>query len=167
MKNCSAKFSELNALEKDVIFPFASEAKFSMHELLEYLLHLTGPAAVRITSFSITEIAIRSFLNLMENGRITSLECIFDLAVKRHRLGLLYFMNNVVSSIALTKNHSKLILVKNSVWNVTVIGSANFNVNDKIETGVISTQREFFRFFDQRFTRWFQEGIILSKDEFN
>lgn len=167
MKDCSNKFSGLKPIEKETIFPFASEGTFSMHELLEFLLQKTGPANVRIMSFSITEVAIRFFLNLMENGSIQKLECIFDLTVKRHRLGLLFFMNNVVSALSLTKNHSKLILIQNSKWMISVVGSANFNVNDKIEAGVISTQPEFFRFYDERFTRWFNQGILVDSDEFN
>ncbi len=167
MKNCSNKFSGLKPIEKETIFPFASEGTFSMHELLEFLLQKTGPASVRIMSFSITEVAIRSFLTLMENGSIEKLQCIFDLTVKRHRLGLLYFMNNVVSAISLTKNHAKLILIQNNEWKITVVGSANFNVNDKIEAGVISSQPKFFRFYDERFSKWFSEGILVSKDEFN
>lgn len=167
MKDCSNKFSGIKPIEKEIIFPFSSEGTFSMHELLEFLLQRTGTASVRIMSFSITEVAIRSFLNLMENNRIEKLECIFDLTVKRHRLGLLFFMNNVVSAVSLTKNHSKLILIENSHWKITVVGSANFNVNDKIEAGVISTQSEFFRFYDERFTRWFNQGILVNSDEFN
>jgi len=167
MKSYLSKFSELKPIVQNTFFPFSSEGTFSMHELLEFLLQKTGPATVRIMSFSITEVAIRSFLNLMENGSIEKLECIFDLTVKRHRLGLLYFMNNVVSAISLTKNHSKLILIQNSDWMLSVVGSANFNVNDKIEAGVISTQSEFFNFYNERFTRWFNQGILVSKDEFN
>jgi hypothetical protein len=167
MKSCSNKFSGIQPVEPEKIFPFFSEGTYSMHELLEFLLQKTGPATVRVMSFSITEVAIRTFLNLMENGNIKKLECIFDLTVKRHRLGLLYFMNNVVSAISLTKNHAKLILIQNKNWKITVVGSANFNVNDKIEAGVISTQPDFFNFYNERFNLWFNQGILVSKDEFN
>ena len=167
MKNYSNKFSELQTVDQNVIFPFSTEGTFSMHELLEFLLQKTGPATVRVMSFSITEVAIRTFLNLMEHGSIEKLECIFDLTVKRHRLGLLYFMNNVVSAISLTKNHAKLILIQNKKWKITVAGSANFNVNDKIEAGVISTQPDFFDFYNEKFNQWFNQGILVSKDEFN
>jgi hypothetical protein len=167
MKSCSNKFSGLKPIEKETIFPFASEGTFSMHELLEFLLQKTGPATVRVMSFSITEVAIRTFLNLMEHGSIKKLECIFDLTVKRHRLGLLYFMNNVVSAISLTKNHAKLILIQNKNWKITVVGSANFNVNDKIEAGVISAQPDFFNFYNEQFNQWFNQGILVSKDEFD
>jgi hypothetical protein len=166
MKNYPDKFSKLNPVVQNTVFPFVSEGTFSMHELLEFLLQKTGPASVRIMSFSITEVAIRTFSNLMDNGDIKTLECIFDLSVKRHRLGLLYFMNNVVTGVALTKNHSKIILIENNDWKIAVVGSANFNVNDKIEAGTISTRPEFYDFFTEHFTGWFSKGIIMTKDEF-
>jgi hypothetical protein len=166
MKNLSDKFEGIQEIKQNVTFPFASEGTFSMHELLEFLLTKTGPASVRITSFSITEAAVRSFLNLMEAGVILRLECLFDISVKRHKLGLLYFVNNVASSIALAKCHAKLILIENDKWRISVIGSANFQVNDKIEAGVISTQPGFLKFYWNRFTLWFLKGILISKDEF-
>jgi len=167
MNNLSNKFNGIQKITRDVTFPFVSEGEFSMHELLEFLLEKTGPAKVSITSFSITEAAVRSFLYLMETGIILHLECLFDLSVKRHKLGLLNFANNIATSIALAKCHAKLILIENDNWSVSVIGSANFQVNDKIEAGVISTRPEFLQFFRDRFTCWFLKGLLISKDEFN
>jgi hypothetical protein len=167
MKGFSNKFSNFPRIEQNTTFPFASEGEFSMHELMEFLVLKTGPAKMRITSFSITEAAVRSFLHLMETGVILRLECLFDLSVKRHKLGLLYFVNNVASSIALAKCHAKLILIENREWKISVIGSANFQVNDKIEAGVISTRPEFLEFYWNRFSLWFFKGILVSKDEFD
>jgi len=167
MRNLSNKFAGIREIRQNETIPFTSEGEFSMHELLEYLLLKTGPAKVRITSFSITEAAVRSFLHLMETGVILSLECLFDLSVKRHKLGLLNFANNIATSIALTKCHAKLILIENSDWKISVAGSANFQVNDKIEAGVISTCPEFLTFYLDRFSIWFTKGILISKDEFN
>jgi len=167
MKNYSNKFDKLQNLEANVTFPYVSEGEFSQHQLLEFLLTHTDAAQVQIASFSITEVAIRSFLNLIEKKYINNLTCIFDLSVRRHRLGLLYFMNNVVNSIALTKNHSKLILIKNLHWEITVVSSANFNVNDKIEAGVISTEKRFYDFYLKQFNNWFNKEILVTRDEFN
>ncbi len=167
MKNCSNKFNKLQSLEANITFPYVSEGEFSMHQLLEFLLTQTGAAKVHIASFSITEVAIRSFLNQIEKKYISDLTCIFDLSVRRHRLGLLYFMNNVVNLIALTKNHSKLILIENIRWKVTVISSANFNVNDKIEAGIISTEKRFYDFYLKQFNQWFDKGLLVTENEFN
>jgi len=167
MKNLSKKFRKIPEIEKNKTIPFASAAEFSMHELLEFLLQKTGPATVRVSTFSISEIAIRSFFNLMEQGTIYRLECLFDLSVKRHKLGLLYFVNNIASSIAISKNHAKFILIENADWAIVVVGTANFQVNDKNEVGIISTEPGFYKFYSDIFADWFLKGILITQDEFN
>jgi hypothetical protein len=151
-------------LSKNSNLPYWSDADFSMHELLECLLEQTGPASVRISSFSITEIAVRAFSNLQERGLITGLKCLFDFSVKQHRLGLLFFASNVLTHISLCKCHAKLILIKNDEWRVAVVGSANFNVNDKKEVGIISSVESIFNMFSKKYDDWFSEAMIIDRD---
>jgi len=153
-------------LEKNKTIPYFSDGEFSMHELLEHLLTQTGNARVSISSFSVTEIAVRTFLRLTESGLIKSLHCLFDLNVKRHHLDMLYFTSNVVSSIGLTKNHSKMILISNDHWRIVVVSSANFNVNDKKEVGIISTERNIYNQCLQKFKIWFHSSIKIDRDDF-
>lgn len=152
-------------LSQNQNIPFWSDGDFSMHELLEYLLMQTGKASVRISSFSITEIAIRSFSRLQENGLISELKCLFDFTVKQHRLGLLYFASNIIAAISLTKCHAKLIIIENDEWKVVVIGSANFNINDKKEVGIISAVPAIYNTFSTKYNEWFNEAIKIDKDD--
>ena len=153
-------------LTKNSNHPYWSDSDFSMHELLECLLEQTGPAVVRISSFSITEIAIRAFTNLKDRGLITGLKCLFDFTVRQHRLGVLFFAANVITHIALCKCHAKLILIENDEWKVAVVGSANFNVNDKKEVGIISAVHSIYEKFSKKYDEWFAEALIVEKDEF-
>ena len=154
-------------LQKNKDIPFVSDAEFSTHELISHLLNQTGPSAVRISSFSISEMAIRSFFNLQESGQITSLSCLFDFNVKRHKLGLLFFASNVVSCIRLTKVHAKLIFIDNEDWNLVVVTSANLNINDKKEVGIIINSRDHYSFYSEKYNQWFEEALNISPDEFN
>ena len=147
--------------------PFFSESEFSSHQLLEKLLVFTGPAHVCISSFSISEIALRSLHNLCETGQITSLRCLFDLTVKRHRMGLLFFASNFVSGIGLAKNHAKIILIHNNNYQIVVVGSANLNLNDKNEAGIISTDADLYSFFRIKFEECYGKSLKVSPDEFN
>ena len=167
MRKSFNKFANFPELKKDLTFPFASAGDFSMHELVEFILQKTGPATVRVSSYSISEIAIRSFYNLMENGIIYHLECLFDLSVKRHKLGLLFFVNNLASIIALSKNHAKFILVENAEWKLVVVGTANLQVNDKNEVGIISTAPDMYQFYFNVFADWLLKGMLITNDEFN
>ena len=152
--------------DRDII-PLASDGDWSMHHLLEYLMEKSGPAEVWISSFSITEVAVRTFLNLHEKGLIRELHCLFDFTVKHHKVGLLFFASNIVSEIAIDKCHAKLILIRNEKFTITVIASANFNINDKKEVAVIHFSQWFFDFYHQQLSQWIESGIKISAGEFN
>lgn len=127
----------------------------------------TGPAKVRISSFSITETAIRSFVRLQESGLITSLTCLFDLSVKRYRVGLLFFASNVISEIGMTNIHAKMAFIENENWKVIVITSANLNINDKKEAGVIISIPYHYQNMLAHYEKWYNESLKVTPDEFN
>jgi len=166
MKSLSGKFQHLGEIKPGATIATSSSGEYSMHELLEYLLGITGPASVQVSSFSISEVAIRTFYNLMEKGTITQMECLFDISVKRHKLGLLYFVNNIGCRIALSKNHAKILLLENTNWKLVVVGSANLQLNDKNEVAVISTDPGFYYYYSNTFRLWFSKALTISPDEF-
>lgn len=98
---------------------------------------------------------------------ITELTCLFDLTVKRHRLGLLFFAHNIVNAVKLTKIHAKLIFIDNADWNLVVITSSNLNVNDKMEVGLIISNGEEYQFYSDCFDKWFNDALTIDPDEFN
>lgn len=166
MKNFSEIFKEISGSPCFTV-PYYSRAEFSMHELMEYLVGVCGPCRLRLSTFSVSEIAVRTLFRLVEKGQITGLQCIMDTTVQRHRLGLLYFASHIATTIALVKNHAKILLLDNAVNQWVVVGSANMNVNDKIEAGMVSSDPLLYA----RFSGWFEEEIencihILSPDEF-
>lgn len=145
----------------------ASDADWSMHQLLEFVLRKTGPAKVSLSSFSITEVAVRTFLTLKEEGLIQQLDCLFDMTVKRHKVGLLFFTSNVANNIWISKCHAKLILIENEEHSFCVVGSPNFNINDKKEVIVIHKDRWFFDFYRETLAGWMNEALRIDPDEFN
>jgi hypothetical protein len=166
MKNLLRKFQHLPEIKPGITIATSSSGEYSMHELLEYLLDITGPASVRVSSFSISEVAIRSFYSLMEKGVITQLLCLFDISVKRHKLGLLFFASNIGCRIALSKNHAKILLIENDGWKLVVVGSANLQVNDKNEVAVISTDPGFYDYYSNTYWLWFSNALTISPNEF-
>jgi hypothetical protein len=164
MKNT---LEQIKIPKQEKTIPYFSDGEFSMHQLIEHVIEQTGPAKMALSSFSITEVAVRTFQRLIENKQIQSLACLFDFTVRRHKLGLLFFANNIVTKIAIAKCHAKVIVIYNAKYYVTIISSANLNINDKLEAGIISTDREIF---DKTFTQLkksIDKAMQISKDEFN
>lgn len=167
MKNLLQRLPFLNNLEPEKDYFFDSSAEFSVHEVIEHLVKTMGCSVVQISSFSIGERTLRILYNMCENGLVSKLSCLLDVSVKRHKLGLLFFANNAGISISLTKNHAKIILIDNGALVVTIITSANLQVNDKNEVGIVSTRQEYYRFFSDVFNKWFESGLKVTADDFN
>lgn len=119
-----------------------------MHELIEHVLrHYNSPAIVTMSSFSIAEEAVRSIINLRDDGLIHEISCVFDTSVKHHKLRMLFFGLHVVDHVYLTENHSKLVLFQFVDHVVVVVGSANLQRNSKIEAGIILSDQSLFNFY--------------------
>ena len=138
-------------LKRKMVYPFWSNGRWTLHDLLSYILKKTGPAKVHLSTFSISEVAIRSLANEINQGKITELNCLFDYTNQINKLQILYFTSNIATEIKLAKNHAKLILIENKDWKISIVGSANLSPNPRYETGVILTDplifNTYLRFF--------------------
>ncbi len=153
---------DIGIIKQDQIKPYWSDGRWSMHDLLMFLLKLTGGAKVYLSTFSISEAAIRSFNHAIKTGLITELNCLFDYTVKRHKLQLLYFASNVANDIRLAPNHSKLILIENKDWTISVVGSANMTPNPRKEAGVILTDRNTFLHYKKHLIKTMLNGTDIG-----
>lgn len=135
---------EIGDIHPNMIKPYWANGKWSTHELLSYLLSITGPAELLISTFSIGEIAISTLYSLVKSEKITKLEILIDYTAKKHRLELLNFASNLGANIRIASNHSKLLLIRNQEWTITVVGSGNMTPNPRYEAGVIFTHADVF-----------------------
>lgn len=166
MKNLWQRLPFLGNLEPEQTYFFHSAAEFSVHELIEQLVKNTGRSQLKIASFSIGETTLRVLHRMCEDGLISHLSCLLDISVKRHKLGLLFFASNVGIEISMSKNHAKLVLIQSDSLLITILTSANLQVNDKNEVGVISTQRSYFDYYSVVFDQWFSSGLKVSANDF-
>ena len=150
---------DIGEIQPDTIKPYWSEGRWSMHELLFYLLTITGPAKVYLSTFSISEITVRAFALAIEDKSITELHCLFDYTIKKNKLNLLYFAGNVTSKIKLAPNHSKVILIENDDWTLSVVGSANMTPNPRNEAGAIFTQKDIFDKYKHHIETSMENGL--------
>ena len=153
---------DIGEIRHDQVKPFFSEGLWSMHDLMIYLLEITGPAKVWLSTFSISEAAIRAILAATEKQLITEMHCLFDHTIKKHKLSLLYFAWSVIGDITITANHSKIMLIENDQWKITVIGSANMTPNPRKEAGVIFTVDKTFDQFKNHLEKAIEGGIPVT-----
>ena len=133
-------------------------------EIIEKILNEVGPAAVQISTFSIDEYGLRVLFNLVHNKLITKLTCIFDYKTARYKQDLVYFCQNVTPEVYLTKNHSKIITIKNDRHTVVIISSANFNSQKRTESYVFTESEMIYRNVDKKFNEMMLNAV---KPDFN
>lgn len=153
---------DIGSIRHDQIKPFFSEGLWSMHDLLVYLLGITGPAEIWISTFSISEAAIRAIFDASERGMVYAVHCLFDHTIPKNKLSLLFFAHNVVTDIAISANHSKILLIENETWKVTVVSSANMTPNPRKEAGVLFTAPEVFDLYKYHLESSMKEGIPVN-----
>jgi hypothetical protein len=131
--------STIGDLKENEVISFATAGKWSMHDLLMYVLDTTGPSVVYMTTWTIAEESMRIVLELIEQGLITELHAVLDYRIEKRKPEAFQLAKNLISRIKLTKCHAKTLVIRNEKLSVTIIGSSNFSKNPRIEAGVIFT----------------------------
>lgn len=142
------KHSEIAA---SILKPLAGTAnqaylsdRLQVADLLSWILAQTGPAHVQLTSFSISEEFLRRIFFIQKDGLIESLDIVLDFKATNKTLILWPFIAQVVQSCHLASNHSKILLVNNDRWCVSVVMSQNLTRGNRFESGFISTEPTVF-----------------------
>lgn len=117
--------------------PYFSKGAWSNHDLLEYLLEMSGPAVVWLSTWGIGEEAFRKIHHLMNQGKITELNCLFDHRISQEKAKELQLVKGMANRIVFMKNHSKVFAVQGVNASFSVFTSANFTNNPRMEAGVI------------------------------
>jgi hypothetical protein len=137
----------IGEIHKDRAIHFITSGRFSMHDLLLYVLKQTGPADVLISTWSISELAIRQIVQKHTEGTIRSIRFLIDPRVKvRNPKPLQMLVANFNDDLKLKACHAKVTLIENESWNISIVGSANYTQNPRIERGVIFPFRDIFEF---------------------
>jgi hypothetical protein len=153
--------SDSITLEDNAVIPFFCDGKWSLYHLLSHVLLFTGPADVRISSFSLSENAIRSFINDKESGLLKSITLLFDISIPRRKMDLMLFAHDVFSEIRLLPNHSKVILIDGNV-KACIISSQNLTPNPRLEAGVVFTTLKHYNYYSHVFDHYFSNAIAFD-----
>ena len=119
-------------------------------DILQWILDQTGPAIVQMTSFSISEEFLRRIFFIGKSGLLKSLDIVLDFKATNKTLILWPFIAQTVEHCYLASNHSKIMLVYNDKWSVSVVMSQNLTRGNRFESGFISTDKALFENLHQQ-----------------
>ena len=139
---------------------FMSDGSWSMYELLQYALsRFDGPCDVWLTTYSMTELSARVIAKLKDSDKIANLNVLMDYKSKMRYPQVDQLIRNVATRMGLTHLHAKVLVIGNRKNYLTVIGSANWTKNPRVEVGVIDQSQHVAA----EHIHWIEEMITHSQ----
>lgn len=119
----------------DVDISFAlTMGQFSLLDLIEATLDLTGPADVLISTWSAGFYDVDAAQRFAQDGRMRSCRFIMDSSAKRGQAtGADVADIFGDDAIRTTRTHAKFVVITNDDWNVVIQSSMNLNLNPRSE----------------------------------
>lgn len=114
-------------------------------DILQWILDHTGPADIRMTSFSVSEEFLRRIYFIGRKGLVRNLDIVLDFKATNKTLILWPFIAQTVRGCYLANTHSKVLLVSNEKWSVALVTSQNLTRGNRYESGLVTTDPEVFR----------------------
>ena len=140
-RKARARFSKV-AGARDTIQGFGHDmdvagltfGQFSLLDLIEATLEVTGPADVAISTWSAGFYDVEAAEKFQALGSIRSIRFVMDIARKNGQANV----TDVVDlfgpeSIRTVRSHAKFVVITNDEWNVLITSSMNLNLNPRIE----------------------------------
>jgi hypothetical protein len=133
-----AQFSRMfEALDQNTDYHIINYGTWSMHEFLIFLLkNYTGPAELWITTWSINENVVQTLVGCKNEGLIKNIHFLFDYRVKKYRPAA-WFLASQQFNCVLTSCHAKVTVIVGEKMSITIVGSANYNRNNRIEVMIL------------------------------
>lgn len=154
-KNQSILETDIGQIKRDETIFIPTRGTWGTVHLIAYLIDQIGPVECTLTSWSVKEQAVRILLQLMDEGKITKLQCLFDSRITAQCPQAHQLIVANISDIKLMKIHAKCVVLKNADWEVTISTSANLTRNPRVESYVVTTHKEVAAFF----TKWITEEL--------
>lgn len=136
----------IDKLDEEKNTHFVSDGDWSMHDLVTELVKKYGPAELYFTTYALREFAVRQIINALEEKQILSVTLILDYKAKSrtpevYDLAAMNFTNIFLASV-----HAKVAVLKCERVHISIVGSANWTTNPRIEAGVISLEKSTAEF---------------------
>lgn len=143
----------LDAVKPGSQVHYVCSGDWSTHDLVMELLKVYQPAQLWITTYALREYPVRQLLQAQEKGIIQSVQLIIDYRAKARTPEVLQLAEMNLNKIYLTNIHAKVTVIDSPAGMVTIMGSANWTQNPRIECGVVSLHQGLARFH----LKWMQQ----------
>lgn len=130
-----------------------TKGQFSMIDLIRAVVSVTGPADLRVSTWTagVRDTANAAFM--VEKGDLLSFQLICDASfLSRHPAYCAAILRQFgKNAVRCTKTHAKIALIKNEGWTVAIRASMNLNRNPRFEQFDIDDNPKIYDFFAAHF----------------
>lgn len=133
-----------------------------LYDVIDFVLRETGPARLTISTFSTSDGFLRRIHRLKQEGLIESCSLFLDLKATRKTVLLKGFMSQVADRVMLCENHSKVVLVSNGQWQVSIVTSQNQTTGNRMECGIITTDTNIFKDLQNGFDKLLAISVTIG-----
>lgn len=153
----------LREFGRGVCLDVLTYGQFSIIDALVALLEITGPAAVKIATWTAEEFDLSMIARQLEASKMTSLNLLVDRSFVTRRPEFLAFVQHMLNGgVAVCKLHAKWMTIRNEEWNVCVRTSMNLNYNARMEFVQVSDDAELADFYDYAFANPFERVEVKN-----
>lgn len=122
--------------------------QFSLLDLIDAALEITGPADVVVSTWSAGFYDVEAAERFRDSGRIRSIRFIMDSSAKRGQASV----GDVAQifgpeTVRATRSHAKFAVITNADWSVVVTSSMNLNLNPRCEQFEMTDDTDRARLF--------------------
>lgn len=139
----------IDGFDHDTTISGLTYGQFSLIDLIQATLAITGPADVTIATWSSGFYDIEAAKNFADDGRIRSIRFVMDSGrQKRGQAGETDIAELFgEESIITVRTHAKFVLIANDDWRVVITSSMNLNRNIRTEQFEMTDDAEKFAMF--------------------
>lgn len=121
---------------------YANDTLFYLHDVIVHCLSQTGPAQLYFATYAIKEFQARMFSKMKAENLITAIHALVDYRNEQLDAGAMQILKKCCDSLGFERTHSKLIVIKNKEWGISIVTSANLTNNTRLDVGVITCHQK-------------------------
>lgn len=136
----------IKAISPGKCIQYVSDGDWSMHDLVTELLKKFNPADLYITTYALREFSVRQLILAMDRKELSSVRMLLDYRAKVRTPEVFQLASLNINKIGLMAIHAKVTVLHAGENYISIVGSANWTSNPRVEVGTITMSPEAGKF---------------------
>jgi len=124
--------------------------QFSLIDILKAVIEQIGTVSVTMSTWTVAKADCSELLAMLRNGSFKRFRLLIDSTFQKRQPSITAEIRRQfgTQSIVITRNHAKLLLIKNDIYSIYGETSMNLNFNPRMETISLRDDKDLFNFFN-------------------